>query len=259
MFKNDQNTFFLKPDKIFHYHLMVIFVSLITSFSTSVSAAWYKASARPLLIVREAPDARSSKVGNIPYGKKVNVLEKTDKNDSSRGKQGNWVKIQWKDSYAYVFDVYLTPLKDTPQDTQPKVKEKVNPEEPIDTELKEVNKKTVSNPKKVDSDEKKIVVRPKENNKSATDVAEKTSSSDVPTDPALEKGAPVCRSQDSMSKVVGIARDKIASTRLPYDCKKLSKPKLLRNIYRHEGLIRVEIVTRGRIHQYWTSSDYIAN
>lgn len=257
MLKNKYNTYFQMLNTTFHTQLIVILISLVASFSTNTYAVWHQATAKPLLIVREAPDAKSRKLGNIRYGSKVNVLETTNKHDSSRGKPGNWVKIEWQNSYAYVFDVYLTQLKDKPKDTISKVT--ATPDRSEDTESKKENEKTVANPKVVNSDNTVALINPNDNNESVPEAAKKTASNDTFAEPTLRKGAPACRSEKSMKDVVGIAREDIPLNQLPYDCKKLRKSIPLRNITQHEGLIRIEIVNRGRIQLYWTSPKYIAN
>ena len=257
MFKNHQSTYSSKQNSRFHHTYITIFLSLIiASFSTSVHAVWYQVTAKPHLIVREAPDAKSNKLGNARYGSKVNVLEKTDKQGSSRGKSGSWIKIQWKNSYGYAFDVYLTKLEDKANESISTVTKK--PKEPTKIESTKSNEKAASVPKTDFSDRTLVTEQPKDNSKSIADVAKSTvSNDDTYTDATLKKGSPACRSHKSMNKITSNINKNNPSIQLPYDCIKTSKLMPLRDIMQHKGLIKIEIETRGRILQYWTSSDYI--
>ncbi len=257
MFKNHQSTYSSKQNSKFHHTYITIFLSLIiASFSTSVHAVWHQVTAKPRLIVREAPDAKSNKLGNARYGSKVNVLEKTDKHGSSRGKSGSWVKIQWKNSYGYTFDVYLTKLEDKSDEHIATITE--NPKKTTKTEPKKNNDTTVLIPKTDYSDRTIESEKQKDDSKSITDVAESTVFiDDTHTDATLKKGSPACRSHKSMNKITSNINKNNPSIQLPYDCIKTSKLMPLRDIMQHKGLIKIEIETRGRILQYWTSSDYI--
>jgi hypothetical protein len=257
MFKNHQSTYFSKQNSRFHHTFITIFLSLIiASFSTSTHAVWHQVTAKPRLIVREAPDAKSNKVGNARYGSKVNVLEKTNKHGSSRGKSGTWVKIQWKNSYGYAFDVYLTQLENKANESISTVTKK--PKEPTKTESKKSNEKAASVPKTDFPDRTLVTEQPKDNSKNIADVAKSTVYiDDTYTDATLKKGSPACRSHKSMNKITSNINKNNPSTKLPYDCIKTSKLMPLRDIMQYKGLIKIEIETRGRILQYWTSSDYI--
>lgn len=68
---------------------------------------WYKAIAKPFLIVRAKPSVTANKLGTIPEGGKVKVLESNLKADFISGHQGTWVKIEWLDRSGYVFDGFL--------------------------------------------------------------------------------------------------------------------------------------------------------
>ncbi len=257
MFKNHQSTYSSIQNSRFHHTYITIFLSLIiASFSTSVHAVWYQVTAKPHLIVREAPDAKSNKLGNARYGSKVNVLEKTDQQGSSRGKSGSWIKIQWKNSYGYAFDVYLTKLEDKSDEPISTITE--NPKKTTKTEPKKNNDKAVLIPKTDFSDRTSVTEQPKDNNQSFADVAKSTVfNDDTYTDATLRKGSPACRSHKSMNKITSNINKNNPSTKLPYDCIKTSKLMPLRDIMQYKGLIKIEIETRGRILQYWTSSDYI--
>lgn len=71
---------------------------------------WYKAMAKPFLIVRDQPSVTANKLGTIPEGGKVKVLEPNLKTDFISGRQGAWVKIEWLDNTGYVFDGFLEKL-----------------------------------------------------------------------------------------------------------------------------------------------------
>lgn len=78
--------------------------------SDDVSGGWYQAIAKPNLTVRKSADVTGKKLGNVPYGGKVKVLEFTDKTDSIGGRAGTWVKIEWQGKSAYAFDAFLEKL-----------------------------------------------------------------------------------------------------------------------------------------------------
>lgn len=73
-------------------------------------ARWYQATAKPVLIVRAQPTVTANKLGTIPEGGKVKVLEANVKADFISGHQGAWVKIEWLDKTGYVFDGFLQKL-----------------------------------------------------------------------------------------------------------------------------------------------------
>jgi uncharacterized protein YecT (DUF1311 family) len=72
---------------------------------------WYKVKAKPNLVVRKQADITSDKLGLIPQGAKVKVLETNLKKDSINGWDGSWVKIQYQDQEGYVFDAFIEKLK----------------------------------------------------------------------------------------------------------------------------------------------------
>lgn len=98
---------------------LTIFLSLFVAISTAAQADWYEVSAKPSLVVRGAPDTAANKVGNIPYGEKINVIDKADKVVTIDGQTGSWVKVQWKDSSGYVFDAFLTKYVNAPTSNKP--------------------------------------------------------------------------------------------------------------------------------------------
>jgi hypothetical protein len=57
--------------------------------------------------VRSTPDVTGEKIGTVPEGGKVKVLEKNIKADSISGRSGAWVKIEWQDTVGYIFDYFL--------------------------------------------------------------------------------------------------------------------------------------------------------
>ncbi|HPY42445.1 MAG TPA: SH3 domain-containing protein, partial [Thiolinea sp.] len=71
---------------------------------------WYKATAKPVLIVRDQPNVTANKLGTVPEGGKVKVLEANVKADFISGHKGAWVKIEWLDKTGYVFDGFLERL-----------------------------------------------------------------------------------------------------------------------------------------------------
>ncbi len=89
-------------------------VSLVqpeTSPSTGNQGEWYTCTAKPVLVVRGIPDVTGEKIGTVPEGGKVKVLEKNVKPDSISGRSGSWVKIEWQGGVSYVFDQFLEKLK----------------------------------------------------------------------------------------------------------------------------------------------------
>lgn len=85
----------------------------ITSVSRGAcsNSSWYISTAKPTLTVRNSPAIAGKKIGSIPTNGKVKILERTDNKDFIGGKSGEWVKIEWKDSFGYVFDSFLTPVE----------------------------------------------------------------------------------------------------------------------------------------------------
>ncbi|QQZ28107.1 SH3 domain-containing protein [Thiothrix subterranea] len=97
---------------------LVLSLLLVCSQSEIAYADWYKSTAEPSLVVRDAPDVGGAKIGNVPVDGKVDVLERVGKEESIGGNSGHWVKIQWKDKTAYAFDAFLTPIADDVSESQ---------------------------------------------------------------------------------------------------------------------------------------------
>lgn len=85
---------------------------MLCCFSGAVAAEWYQAVAKPHLVVRDLPDVTGDKVGKVPYGGKVKVLKRVGGRESIGGRKGYWVKIQWRNKTAYVFDAFLISLEE---------------------------------------------------------------------------------------------------------------------------------------------------
>jgi uncharacterized protein len=100
----------------------------VTEPDSEEAGGWYKATAKPNLTVRNSADVTGKKLGNIPYGGKVKVLELTDKTDSIGGRDGTWVKIEWQGKTAYTFDAFLEKLAvaDSKQADKPKASPKTS-------------------------------------------------------------------------------------------------------------------------------------
>jgi hypothetical protein len=76
--------------------------------SQIIQADWYKSTAKPVLVVRSEPSVTGEKIGTVPEGGKVKVIEKGLKADSIGGHSGSWVKIEWQEiNSGYVFDAFL--------------------------------------------------------------------------------------------------------------------------------------------------------
>lgn len=75
--------------------------------AANTQGEWYVSTAKPVLVVRSTPDVTGEKIGTVPEGGKVKVLEKNVKPDSISGRSGSWVKIEWQDGIGYVFDGFL--------------------------------------------------------------------------------------------------------------------------------------------------------
>ena len=93
--------------------LSVLCFTVFAGISGNVFADWYKAAAEPNLVVRDSPDVSGNKLGNVPYGGKVNVIERVGGKESIGGRSGYWVKIQWKNGDGYAFDAFLESLEGT--------------------------------------------------------------------------------------------------------------------------------------------------
>ena len=92
--------------------LSVLCFTVFAGISGNAFADWYKAAAEPNLVVRDSPDVSGNKLGNVPYGGKVNVIERVGGKESIGGRSGYWVKIQWKSGDGYAFDTFLESLDD---------------------------------------------------------------------------------------------------------------------------------------------------
>jgi hypothetical protein len=75
--------------------------------AVNTQGEWYVSTAKPVLVVRSTPDVTGEKIGTVPEGGKVKVLEKNIKADSISGRSGAWVKIEWQDTVGYIFDYFL--------------------------------------------------------------------------------------------------------------------------------------------------------
>lgn len=97
----------------------IVLSLIISCLSTSLAYAsdWYKAIAEPTLVVRDAPDVSGDKLGNVPYGGKIKVLEWLGAQESIGGRQGQWVKVQWQGKTGYVFDAFIVPMAADPPKT----------------------------------------------------------------------------------------------------------------------------------------------
>ncbi|TXH70628.1 MAG: SH3 domain-containing protein [Thiothrix sp.] len=85
-------------------------VNPLTVRSKADQALWYESIAKPFLIVRDQPSVTANKLGAVPEGGKVKVLEAKVKADFISGRKGAWVKIEWLDKTGYVFDGFLQKL-----------------------------------------------------------------------------------------------------------------------------------------------------
>ncbi|MDH5721679.1 MAG: SH3 domain-containing protein [Spirochaetia bacterium] len=64
------------------------------------------------LIIREKPSRTSKAIGLIRKGRRVDLIEKTSKSDSIKGRNGYWFKIITMNSISgYVFSAYLKKLE----------------------------------------------------------------------------------------------------------------------------------------------------
>lgn len=79
--------------------------------TNNTEGKWYQSTAKPSLTVRDKPDVTGKKLGTVPEGGKVRVLDNQVKADSISGHNGYWVKIEWLAGNGYVFDVFLKPLQ----------------------------------------------------------------------------------------------------------------------------------------------------
>ena len=79
--------------------------------AVNAQGEWYVSTAKPVLVVRSTLDVTGEKIGTVPEGGKVKVLEKNIKPDSIGGRSGSWVKIEWQNGIGYVFDQFLKNLK----------------------------------------------------------------------------------------------------------------------------------------------------
>jgi uncharacterized protein YgiM (DUF1202 family) len=59
------------------------------------------------LNMRAAPDLKAEKIGLIPYGEKVKLIEETGDRITISGATGKWSKVQWKGKTGWVFGGFL--------------------------------------------------------------------------------------------------------------------------------------------------------
>lgn len=92
-------------------YLFLLCTTSILTFSTISNADWYMSTAEPTLTVRDSSEVSAKKIGSIPVNGKVNIIERTNKKEFISGKTGEWVKIEWDNSFGYVFDSFLVPVE----------------------------------------------------------------------------------------------------------------------------------------------------
>lgn len=88
----------------------LLLVSLL-GVAYPATADWYRAVAQPNLVVRVSPDVTAEKLGNVPYGGKVDVIGRVGGRESVGGNMGYWTKIHWKSGKGYVFDAFLESME----------------------------------------------------------------------------------------------------------------------------------------------------
>ncbi len=59
------------------------------------------------LNMRASPDLNAKKIGLIPYGEKVQLIEETGDAITISGATGKWSKVEWKDKTGWVFGGFL--------------------------------------------------------------------------------------------------------------------------------------------------------
>lgn len=65
------------------------------------------------LNMRDSPSLKAKKIGLIPHGEKVLLIEETGNLITISGVTGKWSKIKWKGKMGWVFGAYLTSNKIT--------------------------------------------------------------------------------------------------------------------------------------------------
>lgn len=73
---------------------------------------WYKSVAEPSLSVRNSPSVSGQRLDSIPTNGKIRIINWTGKKDFIGGREGEWVKVEWKSSTGYVFDAHLAPVSE---------------------------------------------------------------------------------------------------------------------------------------------------
>ncbi len=86
-------------------------VSKGACINSNPDKGWYISTAEPALVVRDFSGVTGNKIGSIPVNGEIKVVEKTNVKDSIGGHSGVWVKIEWKNSFGYVFDGFLKPVE----------------------------------------------------------------------------------------------------------------------------------------------------
>lgn len=78
-----------------------------SSLSVLADSDIYQVNASPSLIIRDSPSIDGEKLGSIPNGEEIEVLEITDDTDTIDGETGKWVRLEWDGVEGYVFGAYI--------------------------------------------------------------------------------------------------------------------------------------------------------
>ncbi len=105
----------MKKNKVLYLGIMfIIFISstlIINSQENINESRWVTADVG--LNMRDSPNLNAKKIGLIPYGEQVLLIEETGKLIAISGVTGKWSKIKWKGKMGWVFGAYLTGNKIT--------------------------------------------------------------------------------------------------------------------------------------------------
>lgn len=87
--------------------ILSIFIFNTGSLSAKDAALKKTVNTQSGLNVRDKPDSGGKKLGLVPFGETVEILETQNNEVTVAGKTGHWVKVKWKNINGWAFDAFL--------------------------------------------------------------------------------------------------------------------------------------------------------
>jgi hypothetical protein len=101
--------------KIMNFLKQILAVGLVMNVAILCAQQEAYVAAESGLTIRENPDVSAKKLGKLPYGEAIGILEETDIKlvvvDAGEKVSGEWVKVASRNHTGYVFNGYLSPTK----------------------------------------------------------------------------------------------------------------------------------------------------